>query len=245
MSPSTVTTTSSRKPPTAETNGTINPTTVKKGDSSAYLGKKKDGAKGKEIKNEWLTSILYVQKQLTAIATELDEISKEIGEISKKLDEIKKNDASKSSTRNTTTSLSSDDPEVSSSQSDEICEDSAAESGNEKYSTKSNRVVQHDGVAKIHGVMIKKYFDDALVHIQAASKASKSIVVNFNEKVQAEVKKAVNALNNLDSNETAAKDAELIRKKAQLNNRLQALMLGLENIKLSTDKTNLQIQSDS
>jgi hypothetical protein len=245
MSPSTVTTTSSREFSTDSINGKKDPTPEKNGDSGVKLVKKIDGAKGKEIKNEWLTSILNVQKQLTAIATELDEISKEIEEISKRLDEIKKNDASKSSTRNTTTSLSSDDPEVSSSQSDEIFEDSAAESGNEKYSTKSNRVVQHNGVNKIHGVMIQNDLYEALKQIQAASKASKLIVDDFNEKVQAGVKNAITALNYLDSNESAKENAELIEKKAELNKRLQALLLDLEKIDLSTGKPNLQIQFGS
>lgn len=239
MSPSTVTTTSSRKTPTAKTNGAINPTTVKKGAGSAYLGKKKDGAKGKEIKNEWLTSIYNVQKQLTAISKELGEISKEIEEISKRFDDIKKNAASKSSIRNTTTSLSRSDPRVESSESDEIISDSAEESAVMGDYTESSSVVQHNGVDK------NSDLSEALKHIQAASKASKLIANYFNKKVQAEVKKAATALNNFDTNESAATDAELTRKKAELNKRLQALLLDLEKIDLSTRKTNLQIQFDS
>jgi hypothetical protein len=239
MSTHTSSSISSHKTPTAKTNGTINPTPVKKGDGSAYLGKKKDGAKGKEIKNEWLTSISNVQKQLTAISKELGEISKEIEVISKRLDDIKKNDASKSSTTNTTPSISDSDSVIVSSESEEIIGDNAAESAVVADYTESSSVVQHNGVDK------KSDLSEALKHIQAASKASKLIANYFNKKVRAEVKKAATALNNFDTNESAEKDAKLIKKKAELNKRLQALLLGLEKIKLPTGETYPKIQSNS
>ena len=221
--------------------GTEDPTPEKKGDDSVKFRKQIDGAKGKEIKNDWLISISNVQKQLTAISKELDEISKEIEEISKRFDDIKKNSASKSSATNTTTSISESGPVIVSSESDEIIADSAAESANEEYSTESSSVVQHNGVDKIHGVTIQKDLGEALKQIQVASIASKSIAVDFNEKVQDGVKKAIIALNNFDTNESAEKDAELIKKKAELNKRLQALLLGFEKINLATGETNLQI----
>jgi len=203
--------------------GTADPAPVKKGDGGVKLGKKIDGAKGKEIKNDWLTSISHVNKQLKEISKELDEISKEIEKISKRFDDIKKNAASKSGTRNTTTSVASSDPLVESSRTDEVGGDSAEESEDE----------------------IKNYLDDALERIKVASTSSKLIANNFKEKVQAEVEKAVTALNNFDSNESSAKDEELIKMKNKLNQRLQALLRGLEKIDLSADKANLQINPES
>ena len=84
-------TTPSHRLSTDNIDGTEDPTPEKKGDDSVKFRKQIDGAKGKEIKNDWLTSISNVQKQLTAISKELDEISKEIEEISKRFDDIKKN----------------------------------------------------------------------------------------------------------------------------------------------------------
>ncbi len=211
-------TTLSNRSTTDNIDGTADPTTVKKVDGSVKLGKKIDGAKGKEIKNDWLTSISNVNKQLTEISKELDEISKEIEKMSKRFDEIKKNAASKSSTKNTTTSSSSSDPLVASSRTDQVDGDSAEESEDD----------------------VKNYLDDALKSIQKASTASKSIANNFKEKVQTKVEKAVTALNNFDSNESSAKDKELKKMKNNLNQRLQAILHGLEEIDLSPGKTYLE-----
>jgi hypothetical protein len=216
-------TTSSTRLTTGNIDGTADLIPAKKGDGGFKFGKRIDGAKGKEIKNDWLTSISNVNKQLTEISKELDEISKEIEKMSKRFDDIKKNAASKSGTRNTTTSVASSDPLVESSRTDEVGGDSAEESEDE----------------------IKNYLDDALERIKVASTSSKLIANNFKEKVQAEVEKAVTALNNFDSNESSAKDEELIKMKNKLNQRLQALLRGLEKIDLSADKANLQINPES
>lgn len=215
-------TTSSNRMTTGNIDGTADLIPAKKGDGGFKFGKRIDGAKGKEIKNDWLTSISNVNKQLTEISKELDEISKEIEKMSKRFDDIKKNSASKSGTRNTTTSVASSDPRVDSSRTDEVGGDSAEESEDE----------------------IKNYLDDALERIKVASTSSKLIANNFKEKVQAEVEKAVTALNNFDSNESSAKDEELIKMKNKLNQRLQALLRGLEKIDLSADKANLQINPE-
>ena len=223
MSTPTSNTTSSNRLTTDNIAGTADPIPAKKGDGGVKLVKRIDGAKGKEIKNDWLTSISNVNKQLTEISKELDEISKEIEEMSKRFDEIKKNAASKSSTKNTTTSSSSSDPLVASSRTDQVDGDSAEESEDD----------------------IENYLDDALMSIKEASRASKSIANNFKEKVQTKVEKAVIALNNFDSNESSAKDEDLKIMKTKLDQRLQELLLGLEEIDLPADKTYLQIKSES
>ncbi len=223
MSTPTSNTTSSNKLTTGNIDGTADLIPAKKGDGGFKFGKRIDGAKGKEIKNDWLTSISNVNKQLTEISKELDEISKEIEKMSNRFDDIKKNSASKSGTRNTTTSVASSDPRVDSSRTDEVGGDSAEESEDD----------------------IENYLYDALKSIKVASTASKSIANNFKEKVQTKVEKAVIALNNFDSNESSAKDEDLKIMKTKLNQRLQKVLLGLEEIDLSADKTNLQINPES
>lgn len=211
MSPHTVTTTSSGKTPTAKTNGTINPTPEQKGAGSANLGKKKDGAKGKEIKNEWLTSILNVQKQLTAIATELDEISKEIQDISKAFDTIKKT-----------------------SQRTEVTEESISDAINDCNNKKEE--VKKDSVEAIHKVMFSHYLTLLQDSIKSASIESKNIKI-LNEKVKIEINNTLTSLEYLQEIPESKADKDLTEKIRKTKERLEALYLSANNLKITKTQT--------
>ncbi len=164
------------------------------------VSKKDVGPKSKAIKNDWLTSIVSVQRSLQYVHQELDEISKEVDAILLEIKKLKQPDLK-------------NNPDG----------DSSASESDDHGTNRSNQSAK-----KIHQVIAQTNLEFLQNHLKSAAKLSKSFAENYKKTINSKTKELKQISAQLDDNAINSLPKKLSDRTRKVKNRLENLYQNIE-----------------